>query len=74
MEKECSKKYLGIMNTHRKLEVNSKLVGNASAAYFAYCRIFRILQQSAHIAYFFHTNWHFGGKLTIICVSITYFY
>jgi len=53
MEKQCSKKYLGIMNTHRKLEVNSKLVGNASAAYFAYCRIFRILQQSAHIAYFF---------------------
>jgi len=25
MEKQCSKKYLGIMNTHRKLEVNSIL-------------------------------------------------
>ena len=32
---------------------------HAIAAYFAYCRIFRVFQQSAHIAHFPRINWHF---------------
>jgi len=37
----------------------SVLYEYAIATYFTYCHIFRIFQQSAHIAYFFHINWHF---------------
>jgi len=31
----------------------------AIATYFSHCRIFCIFQQTAHIAYFFHVDWHF---------------
>ena len=37
----------------------SVLVEYAIAACFAYCRVVRIFQQNAHIAYFTRINWHF---------------
>jgi len=46
----------------------------AIAAYFAYCRIFRMFQQIAHIAYFFRKKWHFRRRFKYYFVSITYFY
>ena len=38
---------------------HASLCKYAIVAHFAYCRIFRILQQSAHIAYFSRINCHF---------------
>ena len=45
----------------------------AIATYFAYCPIFGIFQQSAHIAYFSAQLGIFDGNFSILCVSITYF-
>ena len=44
------------------------------SAYFAYCRIFRIFQQRAHIAYFPAQIGIYDSNFNIICISVTYFY
>jgi len=52
----------------------SVLCKYAIATYFPYHCIFRIFQQSAHIAYFYLHKLAFNGNFNIICVSITYFH
>jgi len=52
----------------------SVLCEYATAAYFAYCRIFHIFQQSVHVAYFSAKIGIFNGDSNTTCVSITYFY
>jgi len=47
----------------------SVLCEYAIATYFANCRILRIFQQSAHIAYFFRIDW-FGLVTSTVCWRI----
>ena len=48
----------------------SVLCENATAAYLAHCHIFRIFQQSAHIAYFFLHKLAFLASILIFSVFL----
>ena len=46
----------------------------AIAAYFAFCRIFRMFQQSAHIAYFFLHKFAFSTPMLILLIFFVFLF
>ena len=62
-----------VESAHKQIGM-SVLCEYVIAAYFAYCSMFCIFQQSAHMHIFPHKLAFLDCNFNIICVSVTYYY